>query len=352
MCIFCSFIKKMAIKQNELKKRVYEYWEKYKEYGKLYVVSHFVSEGSKRSTIYDMIQDAENKKPLERKKGSGRPVKIATPANIIKLVKMFDHKSGRSQKQAAIKLKTTQQNISKILKTKTNVKRLKKRKKPLRNANQERVLRPKCKKLVARYRNYQFILDDESYFTLNHSTLAGNDVFYTSDINMTADNVKYAKKAKYEQKIMVWIAISPMGTSNAYFVPSKMAVNQKVYLKKCIQERLMPFIRKHHQHTQTVFWPDLASSHYANSVQNYLRDENVEFVPKEDNPAAAPEVRPIEDFWADLKRSVYSNDWKAKNVNELKARIKYCLRKMDANIAKTRANETLPRLRKVARYGL
>ena len=59
---------KMTIKQNQLKKRVYEYWEKYKEYGKPYVVSHFVSEGGKKSTIYDMIRDAVNKKPLERKK--------------------------------------------------------------------------------------------------------------------------------------------------------------------------------------------------------------------------------------------------------------------------------------------
>ena len=114
----------------------------------------------------------------------------------------------------------------------------------------------------------------------------------------------------------------------------------------------MPLIRKHHQHTQTVFWPKQYLSHYANSVQNYLRDENIEFVPKEDNPAAAPEVCPIKDFWLDLKRSVYSNDWKAKNITELKYRIKYSLRKMNANIAKTRANETLPRLRKVARNGL
>ena len=118
----------MAIKQNQLKNRVYEYWEKYKEYGKPYVVSHFVSEGGKKSTIYDMIRDAVNKKPLERKKGSGRPVKIATPANIRKLVKMFDHKSGRSQKQAAIKLKTTQQNINKILETKTDIRALRKKK--------------------------------------------------------------------------------------------------------------------------------------------------------------------------------------------------------------------------------
>ena len=90
-----------------------------------------------------MIRAAENKRPLERKKGSGKPVKIATPANIRKLVKIFDHKSGRSQKQAAIKLKTTQQNINWIFKTKTDIRALRKKRKPLRNQNQEAVLRPK-----------------------------------------------------------------------------------------------------------------------------------------------------------------------------------------------------------------
>ena len=108
-------------------------------------------------------------------------MKIATPVNIRKLVKMFDHKLGRSQKQAAIKLKTTQQNINWIL-NKDRYQSVEKEKKTLRNQNQEAVLRPKCRKLAARYRSYQFILDDESYFTLNHSTLAGNDVFYTHPI--------------------------------------------------------------------------------------------------------------------------------------------------------------------------
>jgi hypothetical protein len=339
-------------KQNQLKNRVYKFWENNKLRGKRFVVDHFLAEKESESTIYRLIYEAENQVVLERKKGSGRPVVVGTKSNIKQLTQMFDHKTGCSQKNAAKKFKTTQQHISWLLKTKTNVKCRLKKKKPLRNNKQEAAMRPKCRKLASKYKSYQFIQDDESYFTLSNTTLAGNNIFYSSDTNLTAENVKYSKKAKYEKKIMIWIAISPMGVSQPYYVPSGMAINKETYLKKCIQERLMPFYKKYHQHTKTVFWPDLASSHYAKVVQNYLREQKVDFVPKCDNPAATPEARSIEDFWADLKREVYKKNWSAKNIIELKQRIKNCLRKMDVNNAKERASETLPRLNKIARYGL
>ena len=179
-------------KQNQLKNRVYKFWENNKLRGKRFVVNHFQAENKSVRTIYHLIREAENQVPLERKKG---PVVVGTKSNIKQLTQMFDHKTGCSH------------------------------------------------------------------------------IFYSSDTNLTAENVKYSKKAKYEKKIMIWIAISPMGVSQPYYVPSGMAINKETYLKKCIQERLMPFYKKYHQHTKTVFWPDLASSHYATVVQNYFREQ-------------------------------------------------------------------------------
>ena len=72
-----------------------------------------------------------------------------------------------------------------------------------------------------------------------------------------------------------------------------------------MQRRLIPFIRTIHKNDQIVFWPDLASSHYSKRTQEYLKAENIEFVPKDHNPANVPELRPIEDFWSELKREVY-----------------------------------------------
>ena len=45
--------------------------------------------------------------------------------------------------------------------------------------------------------------------------------------------------------------------------PSGMAINQEVYLNECIEKRLVPFVQEHYKNGKYVFWPDLASSHYA-----------------------------------------------------------------------------------------
>ena len=128
-------------------------------------------------------------------------------------------------------------------------------------------------------------MDDESYFTLSHTNINGNGQFYSSDISQTPASVKYKSVTKFQKKMLVWSCFSEKGISSPYIVPSGLAVNQKVYLEEMIKKRLIPFIEKHHSDGQYIFWPDLASSHYAKSVIEYLREKKVNFVEKEDNPA-------------------------------------------------------------------
>jgi hypothetical protein len=62
---------------------------------------------------------------------------------------------------------------------------------------------------------------------------------------------------------MVWLAISNRGISQPFVTPSGNAINAKTYIKECINKRLVKFIGKHHSDQNFIFWPDLASSHYA-----------------------------------------------------------------------------------------
>ena len=64
--------------------------------------------------------------------------------------------------------------------------------------------------------------------------------------------------------------MSSKGLSKIYMRPSGMAINQDVYLTECIQKRLVPFIQNNNRHDQYVFWPDMASSHYAASVTKWM----------------------------------------------------------------------------------
>jgi hypothetical protein len=280
-------IKKM---HEGIKSDLYKFVRNNPEMPKPDVVHHFLMLGYKRRSLYHWLKAIEQKKSLKRKKGSGRPAAIATKRNIIRIKNHFNHKSGLSQRSYARRLGCTQSYISMILKRSSSIKVRKKFKKPLMKDTQKACVRSKCRTMLTKYRELDFILDDESYFTLDHSAQPGNNIFYSSNVNLTPDNVKYKFQEKYPEKLLVYLAISPKGVSKPFFVPSGLAVNQKVYLESCVKKVLEPFIRKHYKQGKYVFWPDLASSHYAYTVQDYLKEKNINFVPKWLNPANVPKV--------------------------------------------------------------
>jgi transposase len=202
------------------------------------------------------------------------------------------------------------------------------------------------------YRQLDFVIDDESYFTLDHSTINGSDFFYTSNIGETPAHIKYRQKPKFYTKLLVWACFSKKGFANFYFVPSGLAINQFIYLEECIIKRLIPFIRQHHSDDKYIFWPDKASSHYANIVIDHLKTENINYVPKLENPSNLPEARPIEQFWSILKGHVYKNNWKAENLEKLKERIKYCINKIDLILIQKLCEGVYRRLDGFRRNGL
>jgi hypothetical protein len=128
---------------------------------------------------------------------------------------------------------------------------------------------------------------------------------------------------------MVWVAASSKGLSDIFIVPSGTAINSERYIKDCLSERLITFIEDNHSTEPYVFWPDLASSHYAKKTLDFLNDQNVKFVAKNENPANVPECRPIEGFWYLLKAEVYKDGWCAQNLKQLERRIRACVKKFN-----------------------
>ena len=262
--------------KQDINSRLYKFYNENKEKGKQYVAAHFLEENVPKATIYRHINSAASGKQLARKNGSGRKPIFNTPNNRVKIKKMFNNRKKPSLRKAARKFKCSHITIRNILrKMQKPILCYKREKRPNRTPVQRLVARPKSRRLLQVYRNVDFILDDESYFTLSNSVLTGNDSYYTDDKNLTPDDVKYIDKAKYEEKVLVWVAISPKGNSQIYMRPSGMAINQEVYLNECIKKRLVPFVQEHYRNGKYVFWLDLASSHYAKSVIEWLNNNNV-----------------------------------------------------------------------------
>jgi hypothetical protein len=94
-----------------------------------------------------------------------------------------------------------------------------------------------------------------------------------------------------------------------------------VYITKYLPV-LHKFIQKPHKNEKIVFWPDLASVYYAKATLVGLEELKIEYVPKEENPPKILQIHTIENFWANLKRKVYSNNYRRKDVKRLMANIR------------------------------
>ena len=115
---------------------------------------------------------------------------------------------------------------------------------------------------------------------------------------------------------------------------------------------MQPFINKYYRDTKYIFWPNLATSHYANSVTKWLKTQKIPFVQKKDNPANLPEACAIDDFWAMLKRDVYKNGWSTNNISNLERWIRYCASRLDLNAVQKLVQGTNTRLDQIRRYGV
>ena len=101
--------------------------------------------------------------------------------------------------------------------------------------------------------NYDLIIDDEKSFKSAGNNALGNRYFYSAASSAAPPNSRFQQKTKFEPKVMVLMVISAKGVSNAYFHRGKQALDQKIYLKECINRRLLPFVEKYHSNGDFSF---------------------------------------------------------------------------------------------------
>ena len=93
-------------------------------------------------------------------------------------------------------------------------------------------------------------------------------------------------------------------------------------MKKCVKQRLLPFIQQYHSDDRYIFWKDLVAAHNANFTLETFSKLNISYIKKDLNPPVVPHLRP----------RVYKHNWEAHYHFTLKNRITYCLKKMDSMV--------------------
>ena len=307
--------------QNDVREAIGSYYAAHKELGKKHTLSHFQRQDIPRTTIYNIMMKVDKGQTLKRKPGSGRPKISLSPKTFDKLRRETVGKVAKGKRPLSQIVKVSPNTVSRILHD-NNIIRLKLKTVPKTDPGQEnrqKVRLQKLRRTLFQSRNQKsIVMDDESYFKFSDYHYSKH---YYTDGQEVDTNVKHQKKEKFPKKLMIWIAVSEKGHSEPYFHESRAAVNADVYVNMILKKHLIPFIRKFHPNNDFIFWPDLASAHYAGVTLRWLQEMAIPFVPKELNPPAAPQIRPIELFWNHLKARVYADGWEAENTQQLKFRI-------------------------------
>lgn len=93
------------------------------------------------------------------------------------------------------------------------------------------VAKPKCGHLFgkfsdrARVDNFLNFVDDAVCIMLKHFAFKHNGGFYKSDVSTTQLVITFATNAKFEDKILAWITMSPKSFNHPFIRNSGFAVN-------------------------------------------------------------------------------------------------------------------------------
>ena len=202
-----------------------------------------------------------------------------------------------SQRRLGQKFQVNQTTIGRALE-KIHISCYKRVKTPRYSEKQAKKLQELCRKLANWfYRDScSVIMDDDKYFIFYGQNMPQNACYFTDNKDSCPDNVRFHVIEKYPKKILVNVTISDRGISKALIRPSgSLTVNSAIYIKVCLEKRLLPFIEEFHIDGNYIFWPDFANAYYFNETQAWLRGK-VKYVSKHLNPPNVPQARPIENF--------------------------------------------------------
>lgn len=270
--------------------------------------------GVPRSTVSSVLKRFRDRLTLDRKPGSGgkRNDNFKNQRNaVLRLIKQNPNLSIRD---VAKKVKTSYSFVQKVKKA-AGYRSFKVIKTPNRNEKQETSSRTRARKLYDKLLT-KFdcvVMDDETNVKADFKQLPGLEFYTALQRGKVDEHFKAKKLSKFSKKYMVWQAICSCGLKSKIFITTG-TINQQVYVNECLQKRLLPFIQKHT--SSVLFWPDLASCHYGKAAQEWYAGNNINIVPKDCNPPNVPELRPIERYWAIVKRNLGKSKGEANNEKD------------------------------------
>ena len=313
-----------------MRQQVIDIYLAHQDKSKIFIVNNMAMKGIKRKYTYRVLQDIDINGVMKTKKNRGPQFTRLDKNQKRKLRTLTDGKVAPSLRSLRSKMGLGIPIIKRAL-AEVGIKFKKRTQVPKVSPAQADRQRDRLKKALARGTGALrpgrlIVMDDESYFHLSrHATSSG----YYEGLRDVSEAVKHKRVEKFTPKLMVWAAMSARGISYFAIFEENTVMNTELYIN-FITCYLDPFIKSHHSDCKYIFWPDLAPCHYASATLVKLDELGIKYVSKDQNPPAAPQVHPVEKFWAHLKAKVYKDGWEAANLTELQNKIQRKLATFDA----------------------
>lgn len=273
-----------------------------------------------RNTVSRVIKNFEEDVSINRKQGTGRKNGCRDRNKAKKVVSMLKKNPNLSGRKTA-QLADCSESFVRRVKADAGLKTYKVQKVPDRNAQKNCEAKTRAGKLYTNFvKKFECcVMDDETYVLSDFSQLPGQEFYVADARGNVPEKFRTQRRSKFPRKYLVWQAICSCGERSQNFVTTG-TINTEIYIKQCLQKRLLPFLRSHD--VSSYFWPDLASCHYSKAALEWYQQNNVTFVPREANPPNCPELRPIERYWALVKKKLKATKGTCKDTTAFKR--KWC----------------------------
>lgn len=306
--------------------------------------------GVAKSTVTGILNRYKRTHTIDRKTGSGKKQGFVDKKKAKSILLSVENNPTQSLRDLAKKFKCSHSYVRKVLKSK-GIKACHKIKIPKRSIDGEIKAIRRAKKLnvLLNRQKYCIIEDDEKYCKKDSKQLPGQQYFYQMKGRNVLRKFKYLQTEKFAPKFLVWQAICSCGLKSSPFITSKI-LNADLYIKECLQKRLLPMIEKHN--VPVMFWPDLASIHYSKKTLKWFHDNAVEFVPKDSNPPNCPEQRVIESYWSIVKGILRKGGKLATDNEDFKKKWIQASKKVPEDMVRSMMAGTHKKIRVLARRSI
>jgi hypothetical protein len=272
-----------------------DFYRHHQEKPRSFTVNHFFQQGIPRRTTYGILKTLSERGSVTRRRGNGGWNCKLSKGSCGAIIRHNVDKRGVSQRRLASKFKVHQSTICRMFQ-RAGIKSYKREKAPLYTDEQFARVKRNSGILARKLHGKMVLVDDESYFKLKSDYIPGNNHYFTRDKSTTPPDVRYMATRKFPPQLLVWLCVSPRGVSLPFFLERPNSMDGNTYREECIRKRLVPFIQQYHMADSVIFWPDLASAHYARQTTALLQELNIPFIQHHENPPNLPQCSPYREL--------------------------------------------------------